>query len=153
VEGQDVSNFVLWIHVLAAGAWFGTNVVQAVAPPLMARGGDATMATWHRATSDFGTRIYTPAAIILLLTGVELVRSRGWSYGDTFVLVGIGTVVVGSVLGAFVFGPGGRAAGDAIDAGDRSNAGAAVNRLRGFITLDTALLLFTIYAMTTKLGA
>ena len=148
-----MSNVVLWLHVLAAATWFGTNVVQAVAPPLMARGGAGATATWYRAASDFGTRIYTPAALILLFTGVELVRSGPWSFASTFVMMGIGMVLVGATLGIFVFGPGGRATATAVESGDASASASAITRLRAFGILDSVLLLLTIYAMLTKLGA
>ena len=147
-----MSDIVLWVHVLAAGAWVGTNVVQAVAPPLMQRGGIAAEVAWFRAMSDFENRIYTPAGVVILLTGVELVRSTGRSYGDPFVLIGIAAVTVGVGLGVAVFGPAGRSAGEALESGDREAAAATLARLRAFGIVDTVVVVFAVFAMVSKLG-
>jgi len=148
-----MTNVVLWLHIVAAGAWIGTNVVRAVAPPLLADGGPLVKATWARTVAGFSRRIYNPAAVVLLLTGIELVRSLNYSYGNLFVLIGIGMVIVGGALGGMVFAPSGRSLADAVEAGDDGAVRRLDGKIRTFGILDTVLVLFTVYAMVASLGS
>lgn len=148
-----MTDVVLWLHIVAASAWLGANVVQAVVPPLLADGGPLVKATWARTVVGLGRRIYNPAFVVLLITGIELVRSLNYSYGDLFVLVGIGVVIVGGALGGMVFAPSGRSLADAIEAGDDGAAQRLASKIRTFGILDTVLVLFTIYAMVASLGS
>jgi hypothetical protein len=62
-------------------------------------------------------------------------------------------IIIGTLLGIFVFERSSVRAADAIDAGDQAGAKALRGRLAGFGILDTVLLLFTITAMVLRLGA
>lgn len=148
-----MTDVVLWLHIVAAGVWIGGSVVQAAAPPLLAEGGPLVKATWARAVVGFGTRLYTPAAVVLLLTGIELVRSLDYGYTDFFVLVGFVMVAIGAVFGGAVFGPSGRHLAEAVEAGDAAEEKRLDTKLRTFGIIDIVLLLFTVYAMVAALGA
>lgn len=142
---------ILWLHIGAAGAWLGANATQFLARQTMRKAGPESEAAWWRTTVVMARYLYTPAAIIALLTGVELVRRGPWSYGDAFVSVGFVMVAISAVLGIRIFGPQGELAASQLTAGQ--DAGATRSKLAAFGALDTALLLFTIYAMVSKLGA
>lgn len=148
-----MTSLVLWLHIVAAGAWIGTDVVQAVAPRFIDGGGAPVRANWARAVAGFGTRIYTPAAIVLLLTGIELVRSGGHRFSDAFVLIGIAVVVIGGVLGGTVFGPDNRRLAASLEAGETEAVQRLTKKLRSFGLLDTVLILFATYAMVANLGS
>lgn len=153
-EYLDFRDILLVLHITGAGAWLGANVVQAVAPPLAARHGEVVMAGWYRITAGLSRRLYMPAAIIILLTGVLLVlESDAYGFDALFVGIGMGMIVVGAVLGIVVFEPGGHRAAEAIEAGDMESARPARARLAGFGLLDTLLLIFTITAMVLRWGA
>ncbi len=141
---------LLVLHIAGAGTWFGSNVVQAVVPPMAARGGTSTLASWYRITSGM-LRIYIQAAILVLVTGVFLVlENDSYGFGSPFVAVGLGMIVIGLLLGQFVFGPGGEAAADAVESGDEPAIRASVGRLTRFGLLDTVLLLLTITVMVLR---
>jgi uncharacterized membrane protein len=144
---------VLVIHVLAAATWFGANVTQVVVTPRMERVGGAAAAEWMRSTVLMGTRLYTPAAILSLITGIVLVLDRDYSFGSLFVTLGFITVIVGAVVGIRVFGPVGEERAAAYDSGDQSGIERTGNKLRMFGLLDTVLLVVTITAMVTTWGA
>jgi uncharacterized membrane protein len=108
-----VREFILFIHILAAGTWLGANVAQVVVNPVMGRIGGAPAASWMCQTVRMGTILYTPTAIVALVTGIFLVvNSAQWKFEQPFVALGFITVIVGGVLGARVFGPLGRKAAD-----------------------------------------
>lgn len=140
------------IHVAAAAAWFGANVTQAVLAPRFRRESPAALAAWWRGTVTMGTLLYTPAAILLLLTGIWMVLDGPYTFGDTFVEIGIAVVIVGALLGMLVFGPQGRRAAEAVEAGDQT-AGSLQRRLTAFGVLDTLLILLAITVMVLRLGA
>lgn len=143
---------LLVLHIAGAGTWLGANVVQAVVPPLAARSGAAVLAGWYRITSVMARRLYMPAAIVILITGVLLVLdSDAYGFGSVFVTIGFGMIVVGAVLGIVVFGPGGETAADAVESGEQSTIQTAVARLTRWGLIDTLLLLFTITVMVLRL--
>lgn len=143
---------LLVLHIAGAGTWLGANVVQAVVPPAAAHIGATTLAGWYRVTSVLARRLYMPAAILILITGVALViESETYGFGRTFVTIGFGMIFVGALLGVLIFGPGGEKAADAVESGDPTAIRSAVSRLTAWGLVDTLLLLFTITAMVLRL--
>lgn len=144
-------NIILWLHIGAAGTWLGANMFQLVGSPIMRRAGVAAESAWLHTVVQMGKRLYPPAAILALITGIELVRQGAWSYGDTFVLIGIAMVVFGAVAGTALIGPWSERLMGALETnGDTTSLR---TRIGGIGLLDTALVLFTIYAMVAKLGS
>lgn len=146
--------FLLVVHILAAGAWIGANVTQVVVTPRVSKLGGAAAAVWMRATVSMGRVLYTPAAILSLVTGFALVLRSGspYEFEQLFVVIGVAMVVVGAVLGARVFGPQGERAAAAFEAGNGDGGRAIVARLSAFGLLDSVLLIVTVWAMTAKWG-
>jgi hypothetical protein len=146
-------DILLVLHIAGAGTWLGANVVQAVVPPMAARRSADVLAGWYRITSSMASRLYVPAAILILTTGVLMVLdNEAYGFGSRVVTIGFGMFVVGALLGQFVFGPGGDAAADAVESGDGAAIRSTVGRLTRFGLIDTILLLFTITAMVLRLG-
>ena len=102
-----MEDLLLIVHILAAGTWFGTNMVQFFVTPRMRKASPTAAASWHRMTVGLGMFIYSPAAVLLFITGFGLigVSDGAYSMGDAFVLLGIVAVVIGAVLGIRFFGP------------------------------------------------
>lgn len=143
---------LLVLHIAGAGAWLGANVVQAIVPPIAARSGTAVLAGWYRVTTEMSRRLYMPAAILILLTGIALVLdSEAYGFGSVFVTIGFGMIIIGAILGIVVFGPGGKAAAEAVESEDHGRIRSAVSRLTTWGLVDTLLLLFTITAMVIRL--
>lgn len=146
---------LLFFHILGVAAWFGANLVRAFARGPMSKAGDATAATWHRATVTMGRVIHTPAAIAVFVTGFGLVGVSEGAYGMTapFVVVGIIVVIVGAVLAMSVLGPNGERIASAYDEGDRTLAEAVARRSSLVGWVDTALLAFATLLMVLRWGA
>lgn len=141
------------IHIAAVGAWFGANVMQAVVPTQAAKLSVETTAGWYRVAGQLSKKLYTPVAIIILLTGVGMVlNNEAYGFGTLFVTIGFGTIVIGALIGIFILDPGATVAAEAIEGGDPGKIKAAVTRLARFGTIDTLLVLFTITAMVLRLG-
>jgi len=151
---MELRDILLVLHIAGAGTWLGANIVQAVAPSMAAKQGPAAAAGWFRIAAGLSTRLYMPAAIVLLATGIWMVLiDDAYGFGTTFVTIGFGMIIIGTLFGIFVFERGSIRAADAIDSGDQTAVKTARGRLAGFGILDTLLLLFTITAMVLRLGA
>lgn len=149
-----MTELLLFLHILGAAAWFGTNVAQVALAAGFRRETSPATAAYLRGTVALGTRLYMPASLLVLLTGIGLVLgSDVYGFGSVFVNVGFLMVIAGTVLGTTVFGPQGRRAAALRDAGDESGAVAVERRIAGFGMLDTLLVAVTIATMVWKLGA
>jgi hypothetical protein len=149
VELRDI---LLVLHIAGAGTWFGANIVQAVVPSMALKQAGAAASGWYRIAGRLSTVLYMPAAIVILVTGISLVlQSDVYGFGSLFVSIGFVTIVIGALLGIFVFGPVSTRAADAIDAGDTAGATAATGRLAAFGVIDTLLVLTTITVMVLRL--
>jgi uncharacterized membrane protein len=145
--------FVLWIHILAAASWFGGGVASQIGGQVFASEPDTSRAGWYRLVLRLGQILYTPAAVVILITGVLLVTgNEAYGFGSTFVSIGFLAVIVGAGLGMAVYGPRSRDASSALEGGDAGGAAAAIARIRQAGLLELALLAITIAAMVWKWG-
>ena len=146
-------DIILVLHIAGAGTWLGANIVQAVVPQMAAKEGTSAVAGWYRVAGKLSSRLYMPVAILILITGSILVlQNESFSFGSLFVTIGFSMVIVGGLLGKFVFEPGSEKAAAAIESGDQSLIRVATTRIATFGTIDTLLVLFTIAAMVLRLG-
>jgi uncharacterized membrane protein len=151
---MELRDVLLILHIAGAGAWLGANIVQAMAPSLAAKQGPAAQAGWYRIAARLSSRLYMPAAILILITGVWMVLlSDAYGFGTLFVTIGLAMIIIGAILGILVFDRGSERAATAIETGDQAAIRSATGRLAGFGVLDTVLLLFTITVMVLRLGA
>lgn len=145
---------LLVIHILGAGTWLGANVTQLMVTPRLRDEGGAAAAAWMRSIHKMGTMLYTPAAVLLLITGVWLViDSSVYDFEQVFVAIGVMMVIIGAVLGARVYGPKAESAAAAFQAGDDAAGSTIVARTSRVGAVETALLVTTIVAMVYRWGA
>lgn len=145
---------LLILHIAAAGTWLGADLVQAVGQRMMAGTGSETRAGWYRFTGNLVRPLYMPAVALLVITGVWMVLSiDAYSFADTFVIIGLAVVVVGTVLGFAIFEPTSQAAARAVESDDPASLRSANGKLATFGVIDTLLVLFAITVMVLRLGA
>lgn len=140
--------FLLIVHILAAAAWIGGSLFAGVSFAGMAsKLGLKSIASLDEA---IGTRYFGSAVGLLLLSGIGLVFSSdqfGW--GDAFVLIGIGVVVVDGALEGAIFGPRLKRIADS----DTEDLG-SFRRLMSVSTLSHfGLFVLAVWAMVVKVGA
>ncbi len=147
-------DILLILHILAAATWFGANVTQVVVTRKLTSGGGATAAAWMNSTVTMGRVLYMPAGIVAFVTGFGLVgvSSKVYQMESAFTIIGILMILVGVAFGIRIFGPAGREAAAAFEAGDTSKGQALVQKVATFGLIDTVLLLVTITAMVMKWG-
>ncbi len=152
---MELRDVLLILHIAAAGTWFGANIVQAVAPPRTAKHGPEVAAGWYRVAGGLSSVLYMPVGIVIVVTGIwmVLISNGAFSFGSVFVGIGFAVVVIGALLGKFVFEPTSAKAAEAIESGDGDAIRATSGTIARFGALDTLLVLLAITVMVLKLGA
>lgn len=98
--------FLLWIHIIAAASWFGAGVALQFGDRIMGAETGTVRAGFYRQWVKLGQILFTPAAVVVLITGVLLVTgSEVYGFGSGFVSIGFLAVIVGAAMGMIVYGP------------------------------------------------
>lgn len=150
-----MTQFLLLLHILGAATWLGANVALLfLGRRYSTTTGQVAAAHW-RSSGAMGKLVQTPAAIVILITGIALIVTGdgGVGFGSTFVSIGFAVVIIGAILGMVVFGPKSEQAATLHEAGNTKEAATVVSRLFASATLDTALVVLAIAAMVGKWGA
>ena len=155
VPTATVTHFLLIIHILAAAAWIGGALLSGFAGPRMARSGvEGAPLAWARVAAEAGAKYFNPAGILTALSGIGLVlTSDVYDWGDTFVSIGLGVVVVTALIGALVHRPGAEKMITALESGDRATAAAEGKRAGIWGAVTSALLIVALIVMVLKTGA
>ncbi|MEX2278685.1 MAG: DUF2269 family protein [Acidimicrobiia bacterium] len=145
--------FLLFLHIAAAAAWIGATVRQFAEAPVARAGQPVARALWHRNQVAMGTRLFAPAAVVVLVSGIWMVVSNdAVGFGTPFISIGFAAVIFGVAVGPAVFGKRGEAAAAKLDEGDVAGADAIAKKTRPIELLDLAILLVTLAAMVWKWG-
>jgi uncharacterized membrane protein len=141
---------LLALHIASVAGWLGANYVQLVLVTRFERDGRDAALAWTRQSNWLGERYYNVVGALIAITGVLLVLTTPWSWGDPFVWVGLTVIVVGAVIGLSVFGPVGKRRQKALEDGDNAAAAATLRTIVGFSVFDTGLVLLAVVAMVSK---
>lgn len=147
-----MTDLALWLHIVAAAAWLGGNLVMMMMPGLLASGGPPTMLTLARASLALGRVFFTPAAVATLLTGIWLVIETGVSWGAAFVSIGFAAVGISAVLSMLLVAPATRRRIAALEGGDDEQARSLAPRASFYGVINVLVLLTTYWAMVARWG-
>ena len=97
--------WLLFFHVLCAIVWVGGAITLQILAMRLSKRGPAAM---YSLLGDFefvGTRVFMPVSALLLLLGIWMIAIGPWSFGQTWVLLGLAMFAYSFVSGAFYLGP------------------------------------------------
>jgi uncharacterized membrane protein len=103
----DLTEFLKMLHVIFAVIWVGGGFASQMYA-LRARAADdpARMAQFGQDTEWIGTRIFTPASLLVLALGITMVvREPAYAFGDTWILIGLGGILFSALVGSLFLGP------------------------------------------------
>jgi uncharacterized membrane protein len=146
-----------FVHVLAAVVWVGGACVVQVYALLALRTNDPVRVAAFAGDTEFvGTRIFIPASLILLVSGLFTVHASGgaWSYSQGWVQFGLAIVVLSIVVGAGYLGPESGRIARATEAHGVASAEVQARIRRIFLVsrIELVLLLCVIFDMVVKPG-
>ena len=95
----------LWLHfahVAGAVVWVGGGVMLSLVGVRVRQSGDlAIIGEFARMLSYVGLRVFTPAVLVVIVSGVGLVLvSSEWNFTQLWVLLALGAFVVAFLIGA-----------------------------------------------------
>jgi uncharacterized membrane protein len=90
------------IHVVAAAMWVGGGVTISVIGARARRSDEpAVVRDFARLLSYVGLRVFTPAVVVVLLSGIWLVLADAeWAFTQTWVLLALAAFAVAFLIGA-----------------------------------------------------
>jgi uncharacterized membrane protein len=146
--------FWLFLHVTGAIVWVGGAVAIQVFGILTKRAADpAKSAFFARNVSWTVLRLFLPAALVILGSGVGLTIEADWDWGEPFIVYGLVTwALVSLVAFGYLARAMGRAAAQLASQGPSP---ALALRLRNLVWLSRvllAVLLTIVFMMIVKLG-
>jgi uncharacterized membrane protein len=99
---MDLEPWLHLLHVLPAVIWVGGGVTLSVIAIRARRSADPlVLRDFAGLLSYVGMRVFTPAVVIVLVSGVWLVaQSSEWSFTQLWVLLALGALVVAFLIGA-----------------------------------------------------
>jgi uncharacterized membrane protein len=146
-----VHDWLLFIHILSAIVYLG----GAIAVTAQATGATA-MPRQFLALADVAGKAIGAGAVILFLSGVGMVlESAVWGFSDTFVLIGIGGLLIAGAVEGMVSRKRIAAVKATIeeDGPDAAEVGQGIRQVMLVNTAVLALLVFVVWAMVFKPGA
>ena len=151
-----MSSYELWtfLHVSAAIVWIGGAVVAQVFGILAKRAGDPVRsAAFGQDMAFIGPRVFMPAALVVLITGVILTEDGNWDWSEPFVWLGIvGWAIVAFTAFAFLARAMGRVGARMAAEGPSPALGTEVNRLVLLARVLILVLFVIVFVMVVKPG-
>ncbi|HET9438612.1 MAG TPA: DUF2269 family protein [Longimicrobiales bacterium] len=142
-----------FVHIASIAVWFGGLVTMFVLNRLFIRAGDsATMQGIGRQGAALSKRLFMPAMLVTLITGIGLVQVGDIGFGPFWIVWGIIGLIGSTVLGGVLTGAASRKLAARVARGEIDPAGiaAAQRRILMFVVLNMLLLLSVIWAMVAK---
>jgi hypothetical protein len=147
---MDLVSLLTFAHVCAAVLWVGGGFAMILAGLLLqARGPAETQLALVRATTLLAPRLFIPASIFTLGSGLALLHVGGWGW-QPFTVLGLAGVIFTSIFGATILGPG---CDRAVRIADSQGAPAALPVLRStyrLATMDYAVQFAIVFLMVVK---
>lgn len=147
---MDFATTLKFAHVLAAVLWVGGGFTTILASILLnGRSPAEAQLAIVRATTLLAPRLFIPASILTLATGVTLLFIAGWGW-QPFTVLGLAGVIFTAGFGALVLGP---SCDRALKLADTHGAEAAIpslRRVQRLALMDYAVQFAIVFLMVVK---
>ena len=152
---MDRYEVLKFVHIAAAIVWIGGAVSIQFFAHLARRSGDPIRMVSFTGDVDWiGKRVFTPAALIVVVLGFVLVWDGPWTLGMDWVWISLIIFAISFVAGVGFFAPESVRIGKMIEAEGAESAAvqARIARLLNLIRIDLVLLFAIVYLMVAKPG-
>jgi len=151
-----MTSYELWLflHIAAAIVWIGGAAVAQVFGFMAQRSGDpAQSAAFGQTMAFIGPKIFLPASLAVLVTGVLLTEDGNWDWSEWFIVLGIiGWAAVSVIAFAFLTRAMAAVGAQMAAEGPSPELGARVNRLVLLARVLILVLFAVVFVMVVKPG-
>jgi uncharacterized membrane protein len=146
--------FWLFLHVTAVIVWVGGAATIQVFGVLTKRAADPAKTAFFASNVSFTVRrVFLPAALVVLLSGIGLKVEGHWDWGEPFIVFGlVFWTLVSLVAFGYLGGAIGRAGAQLASEGPSPALGLRLRNLVWLSRVLLAVLLAIVFMMTVKLG-
>ena len=147
---------LLTIHVLAAATWIGAALaLQVIAARMGPSTADAVVDQFARDAEAIGKTIFGPAGVALSLTWFALVVREDLAWGQLWIVLGIGALLVAAAVGGGFLIPEGRRIAALADQPGHDPAEVRLRAHRRFLVarVDLTILILAVADMVFRPGA
>ena len=150
---MDLSDVLLFVHIVAAMAWLGGGFFAGVLSSRMKAADPEHRLGFARLMQKVSTGVFMPAAIVVLAMGTWMVLdSDVYDFDQAWISIGFVVIVVTGAMGPLFFKPTIERGIAAMEAGDGPAAGALMKRLGMGSKAALVLEFVAVWAMVVKPG-
>jgi uncharacterized membrane protein len=147
---MDFSSLLKFAHVFAAVLWVGGGFTIILASMVLAgRASVDSQLAVVRATTLLAPRLFIPASVFTLASGVALLFLAGWGW-QPFTVLGLAGVLFTATFGALVLGPSCERALKLADTHGADAAIPALRRVQRLAIMDYAVQFAIVFLMVVK---
>lgn len=150
---MDLYELLLFLHVAAAIIWIGAGFVLALLVFGAERANDRLKEAGYMRDIDWlAPRLFIPASLATLLLGILVVIEGPWSFGDLWIVIGLGGWAASFLVGILYFKPEGERIAHLVESqgpGSRE-AGRRLQRLNVVDRIQLTLLFVVVANMVVK---
>lgn len=142
-----------FVHVVSMAVWIGGMIMMLLLNRRFIAAGEVAIAqAIGRQGAFLSTRVFLPAVLTTLITGIGMVQVGKLSFTLTWIVWGMVALIVSMIIGAVFTGGAARKLAARAAAGQvtASEMAAAQRRILVFAIINILLLLSTIWAMVAK---
>ncbi|WP_374376462.1 DUF2269 family protein [Tabrizicola sp.] len=149
---MDFATLLKFAHVFAAVLWVGGGFTVIIAGIVLAgRSPAETQLAVVRATVLLAPRLFIPASIFTLASGVTLLFVAGWGW-QPFTVLGLAGVIFTAGFGTFILGPSCERAVKTADDWGATSALPVLRRTQRLAMIDYAVQFAIVFLMVVKPG-
>jgi uncharacterized membrane protein len=152
---MSLYEFLLFVHILMAVTWVGGGIAIQVLANRATRAKDPVRTAAVSADAEWmGLRVFMPASILLLVSGIWAASEGNWDFGQAWISIGFAAFLFSFFLGMTFLGPESGRIKQLVR--ERSYEDPEVQRRIGrillFSRIELVVLLVAIWAMVAKPG-
>ena len=147
--------FLKFVHVLAAAAWVGGGIVMQILAMRARRSNDpGRIAAFSGDAEAVGVRVFMPAAIVLLVSGIWAALRGDLDFGQAWISIGFAAVIATLFLEMGFLGPeSGRLKALIAERGPTDpDVGRRVGKILLLARIELVVLVVAVWAMVVKPG-
>ena len=144
-------NLLKFLHVASVAIWVGGMITMLVLNRMF-QSDPAGMQALGKVGARLGMRVFLPAVLLTIITGVGAAQVGGLDFGSTWLIWGIAGAIGSIVVGGILTGGAARRLSQRIARGEIDAAGvaAAQRRIFMFSVLNVVVLISVVWAMVYK---